>query len=1503
MKTKLFLPLFTLLTLVLAAPAQSPQGCGMHIISGFDSECLIEDYLERYPNMVEPGSGDCLLACGGDTVTYTAVCSGAVSYSWSVYGADTILASGHMVKVFWGDEGTGRVSVTAVLSDSSLCTAEACILIIEPPEAAFSSVPEWYYDSAGNKTIEVCAGQTLWLYDRSEAGHTPITGHYWYSCFGASSAQNHTLTPDAGGEYYIEHFVTNECGCEGREIINLRVLDSASLRLSCHGTVCQNTSASYSLLEPRCDGCYWNVEGGTLEGQGTPDITVHWGAPPSGYGVISLDTRTCETGCVTLRSTRIPVIVDSAEIHGPDAACVGEIQQYELPFWGSTLYLWGTSPDTTGGFLERSADYPNRYLIEFLRPGTYTIGAEYACGFLQCGPFHTQKTVVVRDTLSIASPDSVVCIGDTGRYAARQGGILRWQVFDRGNTLLLSTSTDTLAFVFPAAGPYRVTAYDTAYCREAVFHVSVPENPPAVQYVQGPAEACPNSSVLLSATPSPGCYLEWVPLCPSALPQSMEGDKATINYGNEVCDVAVFQVDGLHGCRSQAHIHNVDSFVLAPIGAPSVIHLCAGAGVTLPVADQSHLVTYEWKVEPAFAASVQGDHLKPSVQVLTNRLYSPPEPNIAYVTLERKYCTSFKTGDTVILFIDSAAAIPTVTYPDTLCEGGCGSFTAIGATPDRSHYTWDFGGGYALTARDTSLCFPTPGTHPFTLTYLPVPNCVPASVGGQITVAGKPSSTLTVDDGILCVPQQTGVIYTWEFNGQEVDVFQGNPCCIMAETGMYCCTVRDSLPPHCESRSCHDYTPGGHGGPDSCITLALTVTQVSCTEFVVEVDGLPVGGAVTWDVPEHSHYSPLPGYSAGLRFSEPGSFTVYASAEVGGHCYRGWTEIDVDCIPRLWIWYDCDGHLLVRDTSLYRAGVSAPIRDFSIEGTDIASQIPIGESVSEVMDISSLEHGDYTVTMDFFMGGVPCSVSEVFKWRGNPAVTGIGIRRRMCKGGPFPFYAATEGDIDRYRWDFGDGSYNFGDTIYHTYSESANVYVVTLTVTDVWGCTASDTAHVEVENEVIEGKMVSSGPDVCPGQCKVIKYISTHEGEPLLPPSHYIWRPAAPPTTENYCCVYQTGDYTVWVETDNYGCRYSSICNVGFRNAPVARITGNTIYCEGETVALNGNSGASNQYSWNVVPEGCTFTTPNIRFVPSQAFNHTASLTVTGPEGCTASSAAPFTVYQRPTAPVLSSAAYYQCLHYPPVSMVCLSGQHPFWSNGWHGDTAGYYSAGHLSAHYIDPTTGCRSENTYAYIDPVPDYNALLTGCYRLCPDSLETHLPVYGFYPCHSPTMRWYWNYNGIDIDSGSVLNPLLPLPGFGTYRLQTLYGNGCQYDSPLLEIEKADYCPCTGIFFKPGTAECFVKDCQMFGRFSYTVMNQSTDTIVFDNLQVLAGGSLMGVTGLPLALAPNGSGQLELVVELTDFASAAIEFALIDREGGCETRRSETLSLEECLDGDCKL
>ena len=67
--------------------AQVQQECDLYLNTDFDSDCLLDDYLERFPELLELGSDECMLACRGNTVQYTAVCPNGIQYSWNIIGA------------------------------------------------------------------------------------------------------------------------------------------------------------------------------------------------------------------------------------------------------------------------------------------------------------------------------------------------------------------------------------------------------------------------------------------------------------------------------------------------------------------------------------------------------------------------------------------------------------------------------------------------------------------------------------------------------------------------------------------------------------------------------------------------------------------------------------------------------------------------------------------------------------------------------------------------------------------------------------------------------------------------------------------------------------------------------------------------------------------------------------------------------------------------------------------------------------------------------------------------------------------------------------------------------------------------------------------------------------------------------------------------------------------------------------------------------------------------
>ena len=1478
--------------------AQVQPECDLYLNTDFDSDCLLDDYLERFPVLLELGSDECMLACRGKTVQYTAVCPNGIQYSWSIFGAQnhTLINQNRTAVVTWGTGNTGNISVSVLTSDSITCSTETCVFLMESPVAVCSSVPLYYYDQSGNKVIEICFGETIDFTDMSSAGRTPITGYLWESNFGRSSSQNYSLTPSEEGEFKLNHCVWNECGCSDCEIIIIRVLPRVELELSCHGTVCQNTTATDTINSPNCSEYIWSVEGGTFSGQGSPTITVDWGSPASGYGVISLDSYFCETECKSLLSVKIPVIVNNAEIIGPDEICVGDIQQYELPMWGSTMYQWWATPNNNNEVIEHNAEFLNQYLLKFTQPGIYSIEASYVCEFLECGPFHTRKTIVVKDTMSIRSTDSVVCKGATGHYSTWHGNAVSWEVYNQNSQYVFGTNGVSLNYNFLIPGKYRIVASNAAvYCKDAEFFVTVLDNPPALTFVQGPNEACPRSSILLSATPTqPNYFLQWQPLCPSATPASVDGEEVTVNYDTVVCDVAVYQVDNEYGCRSEAYIHTVDTFRLAPFSVPAITHVCAGASVYMGVADQSANVTYEWTISPANAASVNGSHFSNHVQILTNHLDNLPV--VATVTLKRTYCSNMVEYDTAQISIENVTV--TVNYEDTICNNTREHFYASG-THNHNNYTWIMDSTDVLHGYNPSYYFGTSGTHYFTLTYQPDPHCDAATVSGQVFVVDRPSVSITaINDTTLSVAQQANVTYSWTFNGDTIPNMH-DTVCFVRDIGEYCCTVTSTIPPYCSNRTCFSNEPPGPSQPDTCRRLELTNSLISCTEAVIRADN-PTNSIITWSYsPQYVYCSPSSSPDSTIAyFSKKGVHHISAYMVDSGQCYRGKTYVTIDCVPGLMVRYDCDGHLIIYDTSKYRDGFTIPDRTITIEGTNIS--VPLtGPNLTISIPIANLPHGQYTVTMDMGMD-VPCSVSREFIYEGNPTIDSFDIRSLMCLNTPFPFVAYASGTIAQYYWNFGDGSSNKGNGIYHTYNSDIVQYsTVILTVTDIWGCMAKDSVSVFVGGAILEGSLDALGASICPGQNRAIEY-TPHAHDYL-----YYWNHSPDSTSENHYNTTSTGDYYLYIETSDYGCRAERMCNVGFLNAPTARITGNAEYCLGELVKLNGNTGNSNTYLWYVWDQDntCiyTSTSPRIRFTPNAAGNYTAVLTVTSPDGCSAQAVYNFVVHPRPEAPKITVSG---CIHVPPVRASCISGQSLLWSNGYNGTQANYYTDGYISAYYIDATTGCPSDKAYGFIEPAPNYDALLTGCYKICPDSLWTKLPVYGFYPYYPSPMQWRWIHYGLgEIDNGTDVNPLLKLVDFGTYVLETEYGDGCVVESPELQIEEREYCPCEGIDLNPEKTCCYVEGCIMYYHLSYTVSNQGSDTVTFSYLQVSPSGVLVNTTGLPMTIPPGESRFFEFDVVVTEFLNGTLHFTLIDPETGCEKQYSDTLLLETCLDEECNI
>lgn len=1208
--------------------------CDISIGTNFSPSCLLTEYIKDNADLLDSGLTDCLLACRGNTVEYYASTSSTGTFSWNIAGAAsyTILNGGRTARVTWGDGESGSVSVTMVNADTSQkCTAVLCILLIESPAVECTTVPAYYLNANGDKVIEICLGQTIDFIDTSYSGDTPIVGCYWNAeTYGTSSLPTFSVTPTVEGTFTVTHTAVNECGCESSEAIKVMVKAPIDLELSCYGTSCAYSTETYTIINPQCSEYHWLVEGGTWASNPTGStVSVTWGNPSSGYGVLSIDGSFCDTECDALVSVRIPVIGPDVEIEGPEEVCVGDIQLYELPLWGSTFYHW-TVTNATTGFTPHSYEYPNQYLLEFNQTGTYILECTYECDFLSCGPFaaHT-KTIVVKDTLAIHSASHTVCKGDTVHFTTNQGTPVTWSMVSSGGNIQNLGTHIALDRVFDVPGDYTLRAYDNAYCNTAEFSITVRDNPPALTSVSGPGMACPGSSILLSAAPTqPNYYLEWITQCTSA--NTLYGDEVTVTYGTEVCDVAVRQVDNEYGCRSESYLHEVDTFVLDSEGFPASDSVCIGDNVSYSVPDQSQYgVTYEWKVSPARIATVMGSHLNSSITLMTNYQMVGSAPYTATVTLKREYCSDRVSEQSFTLTVLDAP-VPQLSYPDTVCRGNSATFTATFPTAtDPNQYTWNFD-GTVVHGSNVSHIFTTDGIHDFTVTYVNEYGCS-KTVAASIYVQEPPIALLSLAPNwpgaqALYYPNAS---YSWSYNNVPQPSVTGNVCAL--GYGTYCCTISYTNMASCESEGCITIS---QPGTDTCQSVTLSAS-VNCTTASVTVPNQP-GGTYTWNIfPIYSENSITQLSATGLtaQFGIPGNYTISVEYTVGAQCYTGSIMVSMEIWPDVELEYDCGSSVIVTDHSLYLNNTSNMTRTLYVQET--GQTYTLTGAVTQVPTTYFQSGTVNHVTVTFSNGNYTCSVSATVDVS-LPVINGVTVSQNMCEDTPYLFSVNATNAVS-YEWQFGDGSRRFGNSVYHTYNNLQTNPTVTLIVTDSKGCTVNQTASIHIISNILNGYDLKTGAAACPGSVVVLLYNCYNASY------NYYWDHSTIPNNSFTYNTYHTGDYHVFVVDDSSGCQAEEYANVKFLNEPTARITGNTVYCYGEKVKLIGNTGPTNTYRWTVTGPNSyseSFTAPNIEFTPPYDGGYTATVTVTNPapDHCSATAAFYFTVYSLPATPVIGSA-------------------------------------------------------------------------------------------------------------------------------------------------------------------------------------------------------------------------------------------------------------------------
>lgn len=1523
--------IWALLLLCMCAPlafAQQPLPCDITITSDFESQCILprdkDDFVNEEPETI--------IACQGSIVTYTAhVNTGAASvteWNWEVAGG-ILSSSANIATVEWGSEPQGQISLTIVTDSGSSCSLTINVRLIEKPSILVSTVPSYSELPDGSKVIYVCRGETIEFTDLSSTVNTDIVGYFWDSPFYNLTASSPNFRiENVWHEDQVIHRVYNNCGCFDEEVYFIKVMDGEILDLGCYGTVCQDAVVTYTANDPPCSQYSWYVEGGTIIGaQDRQSVTVQWDNPQNGYGIIGLDGKLCGgNACPSMLSKRIPIIQKGVAVKGQDVVCVDEAVIYSVPLYGSTEYHWSIQPTT--GISLYDVNGANQQMVEFHQPGIYHLHVSYKCDFLECGEFSSDTlTIHVKPRLSITGHDRI-CINNPCDLTTDPSAAVSWEVQDISNNYLSihSETSNVLSWTFPHSGKYQVTASHPDYCRPAILIVTVVDAPPAPTIddmdPENPTTACLNSAISLKANPTnPNYSIVWRPSCNDASPASISGNEVTISFGNDVCDVRAYNYDRVLEClSSDYYVHQVDEFQLADLDLPSNITVCPGTildwtNANVPYQDK---VIYEWQIQPTAqsCASVQGDIYNNAITLLVNELtppYSYPTP--FYVSLTRTYCSNIKDVFVINITIDGNLSPTLMIDPiASICVGDHTNLVGHGC--DNDHYLWSIqGDNHTYSGNPLDYTFLQSGNIDVTLSCNPYDVCNNSSYLAHTTIQvnvnpNPPIESLGYDGvNVYTVPQlPSGFSYSWSHtttNSNSVPIIPG--------IDTYTCTITSLTPPFCSTSRSVIIDTEPH---QPCRNLRIFFDQIDyCAKTIsFHVDNPP--GMVQWHVLGGGSGSPLASgannHSVTIPISDVGTYYISASIE-GTPCYFGSTSYTVDFLPDFSFEKACD-HIIIHNHSKYLD--ANKLIWLSANGNALN---PIWVSApSQVYPTGSGGLFSFSlVSYDNIIINCPLETVSIIN-TGGGSLTITANNPTTCDNNPI-LLTATPALGDVY-WNFGDGSTNetTNNSIFHTF-QVGGPYSITATAYDSYGCPYIGSKVIQsYPNTLTPAILVpQNNINICPGNSRTITYSFL----PPFPTVRYHWD--TPPFTtynnSNTHDTYYTSDYEVIV-TNQHGCKAKASCNVEFLNKPTATIaSASSIYCEGEKIRLFGAPGPDTSdytFSWSIteVSSGqiLYFTNATISFVPANPGTYQISLCITD-NTTTCSDCTSETIYVNPTpaAPTISFGSN-ECIDNPPV---VLNGSATVtsdinWSNGNVGPNAYYFSPGMATAWYYDPNTGCKSEEAKIHIEPQPDFDALLTGCYEKCRAFFETNprLPVWGL-SSGRENILWDWRRNSSGIANGIVFYPnyslSLPLQGFGDYNLNLDYHNGnCgTLISPTLTINPKDTCDCQDldVSYK---YEWHVEDCRIYYDVDVTVCNNSTTRDCLRNIEYLFNKEFIRVVYTDFAsttLNPGDCYSFHMTILASQFLpSSTISFRLYDECNNCTTDFSINLMPEKI---DCEM
>ena len=538
--------------------------------------------------------------------------------------------------------------------------------------------------------------------------------------------------------------------------------------------------------------------------------------------------------------------------------------------------------------------------------------------------------------------------------------------------------------------------------------------------------------------------------------------------------------------------------------------------------------------------------------------------------------------------------------------------------------------------------------------------------------------------------------------------------------------------------------------------------------------------------------------------------------------------------------------------------------------------------------ITTMSPGPNSVTLDVTYLGTTCSVTKTIDVP-EPIDAFFTANDPACEGTPITFTNASApavANISSATWDFGDGS---GSNLIdaertYTHTISGSNPLVTLAVTDVYGCVDTYSDNVTVYENLLTGNVtVNPAGPAC--SCSSVTLSANIPGGTLTP--SYLWEsndgiiPLG--TSATSAPVPATGEYVVEV-TDGNGCKERSPAEtVIVIPEPFAFIVGQDEYCVDDFLLLSANQGPDYTYFWEYDINGAgpfTYSGPVISlstwFTPgTYTFQVMLTDNVTG---CSdTSSLFVVTVHDKPQGLTINSSGPPNCAPANLNATVSSPASVNYvWSTGDTGPSTTALGSGTVQVTAFTPQ-GCQDRETID-IGEGPDLSDVAVGCYCF-PDPVYWTAPEGAGY-----TYAWYMVSSPSNVYLGGSLQQLISTSG--EYCVIVTSPDGCSAKSDPILIDIGDHCDECKFDVQLLDLECIGRD-EITGGNIYSFTADFTNYGI--NLAGLAGTSPQAIIGgLSPTVLPGGGTTTTVTGTITLYTgsnAAKITFTATGTNGvSCE-------------------